>query len=306
MHDLAGYFVRSLGWKEKLQLSLDEKDLPYLLAFKDRDDVPKEAQRPYAMLILEGILQPFRDNTLRPHYGPSRGLVLRSLYRILDYYGALGVVKATYRGWDGDKLLLEVKQDVQTLAIKADVSLYRSFRDVSYPAPSLPLILGDRVVYHTTRDGAVDYLKVIANQRGVSDDRYSSAYRWEQRYTRQELETLVSRRLNVGRLQDVEPTRRGVSGRVVEIKITGSRGAFTIRGFPIRTALGIRENLFTMDRTIAPDGQVDSFIFSGKGWGHGLGLCQVGAYGMALRGKSYEDILHHYYTGVDIVHRPQP
>ena len=306
MHDLAGYFVRSLGWKEKLQLSLDEKDLPYLLAFKDRDEVPKEAQRSYAMLILEGILQPFRDNTLRPHYSPSRGLVLRSLYRILDYYSALGVIKATYRGWDGDKILLEVKQDVQTLAIKPDVSLYRSFRDVSYPAPSLPLVLGDRVVYHAARDGAVDYLKVIANQRGVSDDRYSSAYRWEQRYTRQELETLVSRRLNVGRLQDVEPTRRGVSGRVVEIKITGSRGAFTIRGFPIRTALGIRENLFTMDRTIAPDGQVDSFIFSGKGWGHGLGLCQVGAYGMALRGKSYEDILHHYYTGVDIVHRPQP
>ncbi|PYT37160.1 MAG: hypothetical protein DMF52_04280 [Acidobacteria bacterium] len=306
MHDLAGYFVRSLGWNEKLQLSLDEKDLPYLLAFKDRDDVPKEAQRPYAMLILEGILQPFRDNTLRPHYGPSRGLVLRSLYRILDYYSALGVVKATYRGWDGDKILLEVKQDVQTLPIKSDVSLYRSFRDVSYPAPILPLVLGDRVVCHTAHDGAIDYLKVIANQRGVSDDRYSSAYRWEQRYTRQELETLVSRRLNVGRLQDVEPTRRGVSGRVVEIKITGSKGTFVIRGFPIRTALGIRENLFTMDRTLAPDGQVDSFIFSGKGWGHGLGLCQVGAYGMALRGKSYEDILHHYYTGVDIVRRPQP
>ena len=110
----------------------------------------------------------------------------------------------------------------------------------------------------------------------------------------------------MGRLQDVEPTRRGVSGRVVEIKITGSKGTFVIRGFPIRTALGIRENLFTMDRTLAPDGQVDSFIFSGKGWGHGLGLCQVGAYGMALRGKSYEDILHHYYTGVDIVRRPQP
>ncbi|HKB06830.1 MAG TPA: SpoIID/LytB domain-containing protein [Candidatus Polarisedimenticolia bacterium] len=301
MHDLAGYFVRSLGWKDKLQLSLDEKDLPYLLAFKDRDDVPKEAQRPYAMLILEGILQPFRDNTLRPHYSPSRGLVLRSLYRILDYYGALGVVKATYRGWDGEKILLEVKQDVQSLPIKSDVSLYRSFRDVSYPAPSLPLVLGDRVVYHAARDGSVDYLKVIANQRGVSDDRYSSAYRWEQRYTRQELETLISRRLNIGRLQDVEPTKRGVSGRVVEIRITGSKGSFTIRGFPIRTALGIKENLFTMDRTLAPDGQVDSFIFSGKGWGHGLGLCQVGAYGMALRGKSYEDILHHYYTDVEIV-----
>src|SRR5207249_10165369 len=46
MQDLAGFFIRSLGWNEKLQLSLDEKDLPYLLAFKDRDEVPKEAQRP--------------------------------------------------------------------------------------------------------------------------------------------------------------------------------------------------------------------------------------------------------------------
>jgi len=305
MHDLAGYFARSLGWGEKLQLALDEKDLPYLLAFKDRDDVPKEAQRPYAMLILEGILQPFRDNTLRPHHNPSRGLVLRSLYRILDYYNGLGTVKATYRGQDGDKILLEVKQDLQALPLKKDVALFRSFRDVSYPAPSMPLILGDRVVYHTARDGGIDYLRVIANQRGVSDDRYSTAYRWEQRYTRQELESLVGQRLNVGKLSDVEPTRRGVSGRVVEVKITGSRGTFYIRGFKIRTALGVRENLFTLDRTLGPDGDVESFIFSGKGWGHGVGLCQVGAYGMALRGKTYEDILHHYYTGVDLVRRSQ-
>ncbi|PYT13575.1 MAG: hypothetical protein DMF51_10435 [Acidobacteria bacterium] len=305
MHDLAGYFARSLGWGEKLQLALDEKDLPYLLAFKDRDDVPKEAQRPYAMLILEGILQPFRDNTLRPHHNPSRGLVLRSLYRILDYYNGLGTAKATYRGQDGDKILLEVKQDVQALPLKKDVALFRSFRDVSYPAPSMPLVLGDRVVYHTARDGGIDYLRVIANQRGVSDDRYSTAYRWEQRYTRQELESLVGQRLNVGKLSDVEPTRRGVSGRVVEVKITGSRGTFYIRGFKIRTALGVRENLFTLDRTLGPDGDVESFIFSGKGWGHGVGLCQVGAYGMALRGKTYEDILHHYYTGVDLVRRSQ-
>ncbi|MEK7284024.1 MAG: SpoIID/LytB domain-containing protein, partial [Acidobacteriota bacterium] len=245
MHDLAGYFVRSLGWDEKIKLSLDERDLPYLLAFKDRDEVPKEAQRPYAVLILEGILQPFRDNTLRPHHHPTRGLVLRLLFRILDYYGALDTTRATYRGHDGDTILLEVKQDVQALLLKSDAALYRSFRDVSYPAPGLPLVLGDRVVYHAARDGGIDYLKVIANQRGVSDDRYSSAFRWEQRYTRAELEALVGKRLNAGRLFDIEPTRRGVSGRVVEMKITGSRGAFYIRGFKIRTALGIRENLFT-------------------------------------------------------------
>ncbi|HXU12399.1 MAG TPA: SpoIID/LytB domain-containing protein, partial [Candidatus Binatia bacterium] len=304
MHDLARYLVRSLGWEEKIKLSLDDRDLPYLLAFKDRDEVPKEAQRSYAVLILEGILQPFRDNTLRPTHHPTRGLVLRLLYRVLDYYGALETTKATYRGHDGDTILLEANKDVKAMPLNSDAALYRSFRDVSYPAPGLPLVLGDRIVYHAGRDGGIDYLKVIANQRGVSDDRYSSAFRWEQRYTRAELEALVGKRLNVGRLQDIEPTKRGVSGRVVEMKITGSRGSFYVRGFKIRTALGIRENLFTVDRTRTPDGDVESFIFSGKGWGHGLGLCQVGAYGMALRGKSFEEILHHYYTGVEIQARP--
>jgi len=266
--------------------------------------VPKEAQRSYAVLILEGILQPFRDNTLRPTHHPTRGLVLRLLYRVLDYYGALETTKATYRGHDGDSILLEANKDVKAMPLKSDAALYRSFRDISYPAPGLPLVLGDRIVYHAGRDGGIDYLKVIANQRGVSDDRYSSAFRWEQRYTRAELEALVGKRLNVGRLQDIEPTKRGVSGRVVEMKITGSRGSFYVRGFKIRTALGIRENLFTVDRTRTPDGDVESFIISGKGWGHGLGLCQVGAYGMALRGKSFEEILHHYYTGVEIQARP--
>jgi stage II sporulation protein D len=303
MSDLATYFARSLGWEEKLRLSLDDRDLPYLLAFKDQDQVPKEAQRAYAALILEGILQPFPDNSLRPDHHPSRGLVLRSIYRMLDYYNAVGRTQGSYRGSDGTKVLLETKKEVAALSLSPDLALYRSFRDVSYPARSIPLTLGDRVLYHVASNGSIDYLKVIANQRGVSDDRYSPAYRWEQRYTRSELEALVKARVDVGHLQDIQPVQRGVSGRVVELKIIGSRGTFTLRGFKIRTALGIRENLFTVDRTFASDGSVDTFIFSGKGWGHGVGLCQVGAYGMALRGKTVEEILRHYYTGVELTRR---
>ncbi len=301
--DLAGfarYLARSLGWDERLQLALDDRDLPYLLAFRDRDEIGAEARRPYAVLILEGILQPFRDNTVRPRHQPSRGLVLRTLYRVLDYYGATGVGRASYRGSDGDRVLFEVSGAVQVLELASDAALFRTFREIAYPAQRLPLVLGDRVQYHQSGDGRIDYLKVTTNQRGVADDRYSSAFRWEQRYTRTELEEVLARRLNVGSLKDVEPVRRGVSGRVIEVKITGSRGVFTVKGFPIRTALGVRENLFTLDRTYGADGRVESFIFSGKGWGHGVGLCQVGAYGMALRGKTYEEILRHYYRGAEL------
>jgi stage II sporulation protein D len=300
MHQFAVWLAKSLGWDEKMRLSLDPRDLPYLLGFRDRDQIPEAARRPFAMLILEGLLDPFPDNTLRPDHVPSRGYMLHTLYRVLDYYNGVGPQPATFRGSDGDRVIFEGKKDAQTLALKPDVVLFRSFRDVSYPAKSVPLTLGDRLQYHLAPDGAVDYLRVVANPRGVSDDRYSSVYRWEDRRTRSELEALVRQRVDVGTLVDIEPTRRGVSGRVVEVKINGSRGDFVLKGFRIRTAFGIRENLFTVDRTRTPDGQIDSFIFSGKGWGHGVGLCQVGSYGMALRGKTFDDILRHYYTGVEI------
>lgn len=55
-----------------------------------------------------------------------------------------------------------------------------------------------------------------------------------------------------------------------------------------------------MDRELDARGAVQRFVFTGKGWGHGVGLCQVGAYGMALAGADYQDILRHYYTGVAI------
>jgi stage II sporulation protein D len=300
MHDYVIYLTRSLGWDEKMRLALDVRDLPYLLAFRDRDQVPEEARRSYAELILEDLLDPFPDNTLRPDNEPSRGLVLRLLDRVLDYYGALDVEPATYRGFDGDNIILETKKDAKTLVLKPQLALFRSFRDISYPAKTVALSLGDRVQYHVAPDGAIDFLRLVTNPRGVSDDRYSSLYRWEERRTRQELENLVRQRVDVGTLIDIEPTRRGVSGRVVEVRLKGSRGEFFLRGFRIRTAFGIKENLFTVDRVRAQDGSVEAFIFSGKGWGHGVGLCQVGSYGMAVRGKKYDEILKHYYTGIEL------
>jgi stage II sporulation protein D len=302
MHRYVSYLARSLGWSERLKLAFNDRDLPYLLAFRDGGAVPEEARRAYAVLTLEGILQPYPDNTLRPGHHPSRGLVLRTLHRVLRYYEGLDRTRATYRGSEGDKLLLEVKDELMPFALHPEVALFRSFRDVSYPAPEIPLVLGDRVFFHQALDGSIDVLEVIANQRGVSDDRYSSAFRWERRYSRSEMEQRVKKRIDVGSLIDIRPIRRGVSGRVVEIKIRGTRGTFSIRGFKIRTALGIRENLFTIDRTLDAQGKVASYIFSGKGWGHGVGLCQVGSYGMALRGKTFEEILGHYYTDASLTH----
>ena len=246
------------------------------------------------------MYHPFPDNSLRPGHVPSRGLVLRTIFRLLDYYEGLGRQKAAYRGFDDGRILLEFDGEVLGYTLAPDVALFRSYQDVPYPTRSLPLTLGDRVLFRQAPDTTIRYLNLLVRNNGVSDDRYSSLYRWEERISREDLEARIRRRVRIGRLIDIEPSRRGISGRVVELKVRGSRGMFFIRGFRIRTALGVRENMFTIDRTFTPEGQVASYIFTGKGWGHGVGLCQVGAYGMALRGKDYAEILHHYYHGTEL------
>jgi len=72
------------------------------------------------------------------------------------------------------------------------------------------------------------------------------------------------------------------------------------KGFKIRRVLGLKETLFVIDREYDDQSQISSFIFYGKGWGHGVGLCQVGAFGMAREGADYKEILKKYYHGIKI------
>ena len=72
-----------------------------------------------------------------------------------------------------------------------------------------------------------------------------------------------------------------------------------IEGFDVRRALDLPETLFEMHERTLPDG--DRVVhFLGRGWGHGVGLCQNGAFGLARSGMTYDAILRHYYTGVDL------
>jgi len=68
----------------------------------------------------------------------------------------------------------------------------------------------------------------------------------------------------------------------------------------VRWVLGLKDTLFALDREFESDGRVSHFVFSGRGWGHGVGLCQVGAYRMAQAGANYRDILKKYYRDVRV------
>lgn len=132
----------------------------------------------------------------------------------------------------------------------------------------------------------------------------SPHYRWEVRLTPEQVARAVGRYGSVGRVLDIVPKRLGVSGRVVELAVRGSDGELELRGLKVRWGLGLRENLFVVDRERGPGGDVERFVITGKGWGHGVGLCQVGAFGMARKGSTFDEILRHYYSGVRVGARP--
>ena len=88
--------------------------------------------------------------------------------------------------------------------------------------------------------------------------------------------------------------------REIEIEVAGSEGTARMRGPQWRSVLGLKENLFVVDREFDSRGRVTAFVFTGRGWGHGVGMCQVGAYGLARAGLPYDKILKSFYTGISV------
>lgn len=179
--------------------------------------------------------------------------------------------------------------------------LFRSFAGHSYPVDNLRLIGGEKITFHLNSAGRVDFLEAAAADHSASSDRYSSVAGWQERVTAEEVARRLARaRVNVGQIESITPVAFSESNRVIEIEITGYEGSARLRGPKIRSAFGLKENLFVVDRETDATGRTVAFVFTGRGWGHGVGMCQTGAYGLAKEGYSYIAILQKYYTGVRV------
>jgi stage II sporulation protein D len=143
-------------------------------------------------------------------------------------------------------------------------------------------------------------LWVEVDPAGPSFERESSWTEWVRRVSARELARRMSQRVAGTEVRDLVVTKRSAAGRVIEMRVVTDAAEITLRGFDVRQALELPDLLFTFSRARGPQGEPE-FVFLGRGWGHGVGLCQNGAYGMALAGASYDAILRHYYTRVDIV-----
>lgn len=132
------------------------------------------------------------------------------------------------------------------------------------------------------------------------DRETSDFYRWQVSYTAEELSELVARRseIDFGTILDLIPVERGASGRLIRLKIVGTKRAMVIgKELEIRRILS-ETHLYSSAFVVRREG--NRFILLGAGWGHGVGLCQIGAAVMGAKGIPYDRILLHYYTGARI------
>jgi SpoIID/LytB domain protein len=129
---------------------------------------------------------------------------------------------------------------------------------------------------------------------------FRSSYRWRIIVPTEEIEARIGK--DIGGILSITTRGRGMSGRVNEVLVKGLKGSKIIRNDSIRNSLGgLRSNLFIVMPKMGEKGLPEYFIFAGAGWGHGVGMCQTGAAGMASGGFTADEILQHYYPLAELI-----
>lgn len=188
------------------------------------------------------------------------------------------------------------------------VPYLRNISDASVPHQSIKTeeearrwILSDPEAYCNTKDEVL--LKKILPG---FDRETKNFFRWTVEYSREELEKIIREKsgLDFGTLKAIVPFQRGSSGRISRLKIVGSKRSMVVgKELEIRRWLSrshLYSSAFVVVTKCNSNGVVKQFTFKGAGWGHGVGLCQIGAAVMGTQGFSAEEILKHYFRGVEI------
>jgi stage II sporulation protein D len=309
----AKLIASSLYGESRAAVLLSPADVDYILAGLGGDDIPREMRADIALLMKEGILR-LAENRLSAQSIVTRVFAIETIARALYLKPQLSGLKSqTSRPAESGRLAVNSSEGPRSkttatgtdramgFEIEKSAWLFRRLGGESYATNRLALIGGEKVIYHMNSAGRVDFLEAEVAERGASSDRFSSVSYWQERISADELKRRLARVRGVtGEIDDLVPVEYGASGRVIELDVVSGERHARLRGYQIRSALGLKENLFVIDVERDERGRAQTFVFTGRGWGHGVGLCQTGAYGLAKEGYSYTAILQKYYTGVKV------
>jgi stage II sporulation protein D len=221
-----------------------------------------------------------------------------TLFRLVNKKGAFQWQQGVLASWDGSAMQLIVNGQPKEFKLSPDALIYQRIGDEHLAMKDGDWIGGELIDFREV-NGTIEMLDYRINFANPSADRYSRLALWQAHKTRQELDAAF-KPLNIGGFQSMRVLQRGESERPINTEIIGSTGRRTVRALRLRTLLGLRDSLFYFDIERNSSGNVIGMSFYGRGWGHGVGMCQVGAFGMAHDGATYEEILKKYYKGIEI------
>ena len=241
----------------------------------------------------QGITRIISDN-VREAIATTRGLFLVSGQEVCDarYYKACGGQTEIFStAWEDKspnylKSVTDSTQQHPPIVSESDAIDWLSARPQAYCDTTDKELLG----------------KILP----AFDQETLAFYRWQVIYKRQDLEEIIRKKsgIDFGTLQNLIPLERGPSGRIYRLRIEGSKRTVIVgKELEIRRWLSqshLLSSAFVVSKTNTADGSVKSFTLTGAGWGHGVGMCQIGAAVMATKGFNAELILAHYFSGANL------
>jgi len=186
--------------------------------------------------------------------------------------------------------------DLHYLKAKCDDKSQDKFTDLRLEQNAIKWISGTPDAFCNTKDKNI--LDQVLNNY---DQETSDFYRWSVKYNSKDLSELILKKsgIDFGEIIDLKPLERGKSGRIIKLKIIGTKKTLTI-GKELEIRKFLSESHLYSSAFIVEKNE-NQFILKGAGWGHGVGLCQIGAALMSTSGYDYKKILSHYYPESNLV-----
>lgn len=282
---------------------MSESDINYQLSFDDAAEIPQASRADIAALMRDGYLAIYPDYSLKPNKPMSRAKMLRVIEQIYTKKKWMPILQiGTTKSSENGKLILRVGKADRPVPLKSDVFLFRQFGDSFYQVKEVALVGGETVNYRTNSLGEIDYLEIKPTLGLTTAERMSPLTLWTASLTPAAVQSRLARYVRgmSGSLIDVRIAKQGYSRRATDLEIITTNGTYHLTGGKIRSALRFKEQLFVLNKRYDANGRATAYNFTGRGWGHGVGMCQYGAYGLAKMGVKYDAIVKHYYTGVDL------
>jgi len=255
-----------------------------------------ETDRSYAAYFIQSGIYPSIEKIKDPKGQMSRAEAAYYLWKVISAQG-IPYQEGIFKEFNDDGAVFEKENKEVSYNLAADAYFVKNYEGEQTFVSNLRMVGGERVKFITNEEQVV-FLEILYPHQTNVLDRKSSHHIWRVRKSTEEISRRINRFYPVGEVLDIIPIDRGDSKRISKIMIRGTDSEIEVSGLRIRRVLGLRETYFVIDREYHEDGNVKYFTFNGKGWGHGVGLCQVGAYGMARAGADYKEILKKYYQGI--------